>query len=224
MEISPIAYAYNGFTEKFGIPRQSGCAPSVLTRIVFEPEFRMAEAFRGIEQWSHLWLIWGFSGNEGWSPTVRPPRLGGNTRVGVFATRSPFRPNGLGLSSVRLEKVDNGSDGLVLVVSGADLMNGTPVFDVKPYLPYTDIHPDAASGFVTCNNGYRLQVVWEKDAGIDMPDSIVTQLCEILSEDPRPAYKKDGDGQEYGLSYAGWNVMFTVAEGTLYVKKTKKVK
>lgn len=225
MTITPIAIAHNGFTQKFGIPRQSGCAPSVLTRIVFCPEYRVAEALRGIEQWSHLWLIWGFSANspaQSFAPTVRPPRLGGNTRVGVFATRSPFRPNSLGLSSVKLEKVEKTEEGLVLIVSGADLMDGTPVYDIKPYLPYADIHQDASAGFTEQADDYRLQVVWSKGTKNGLSSALVQELTEILSEDPRPAYKEDG-GQHYGLTYAGYNLTFTVADSTLSVVEVARL-
>ena len=215
MTILPIAHAHNGFTEKFGIPRQSGRAPSVLTRIVFEPEFRSPEALRGIEQWSHLWIIWGFSENEGWTPTVRPPRLGGNTHLGVFATRSPFRPNGLGLSSVKLEKVEKTREGMVLVVSGADLMDGTPIYDIKPYLPYTDIHPDATSGFAA-DDSYRLEVVWAKGTKRGLKSAVIQELTEILQEDPRPAFHDDPE-RIYGLTYAGYNISFRVAERRLTV-------
>ena len=216
MELRVIARAYNGYTEKFGIPRQSGCAASVLTRIVFEREFRHAESLRGIEEWSHLWLLWGFSANEGWSPTVRPPRLGGNKRIGVFATRSPFRPNSIGLSSVRLEKVEKTrEEGLVLVVSGADLMNGTPIYDIKPYLPYTDIHTDATNGFAGENTDYRLEVKWAKGTKKGVPASVIKELNEILAEDPRPAYQHDE--RLYAFCFAGYTVQFRVAEKLLTV-------
>ena len=229
MTITPVAIAHNGFTQKFGIPRQSGCAPSVLTRIVFMPEYRVAEALRGIEQWSHLWLIWGFSANtaesdmQHFSPTVRPPRLGGNTRVGVFATRSPFRPNSLGLSSVRLERIEKTeNEGVVLVVSGADLMDGTPIYDIKPYLPYTDIHSDASAGFTQQADDYRLAVEWGIGTKKGLSSRMVQELTEILAEDPRPAYKEDSE-QEYGLTYAGWNVQFVVTNNRLLVKQTKRL-
>lgn len=207
-----IARAHNGYKQKFGIPRQSGRASSVVTRIVFEPDFRMQEALRGIESFSHLWLIWGFSANSGWSPTVRPPRLGGNRRLGVFATRSPFRPNPVGLSSVRLERVEKTqSEGLVLVVSGADLMDGTPIYDIKPYLPYTDIHTDAVGGFAMNGADYRLQVVIPEILKEKLSEDIIRDLTDILSEDPRPAYKNDGD-EEYGLTYSNYNIRFKVQD------------
>ena len=238
MTLHVIARAANGYTEKFGIPRQSGRAVSVVTRIVFEPAFRRPEALRGIEGFSHLWLIWGFSANErssrkggsnekkgsgestlctGWSPTVRPPRLGGNTRLGVFATRSPFRPNELGLSSVRLERMEQTAEaGTVLVVSGADLMDGTPIYDIKPYLPYTDIHSDATAGFAEAGSDYRLAVEWEPEAENRLPEAVKRDLQDILAEDPRPAYHND-PGRLYGLSYAGWNIRFRVSGNTLCV-------
>lgn len=242
MTITPIAFAHNGYKQKFGIPRQSGCAASVLTRIVFAPEYRIAEALRGIEQWSHLWLIWGFSENiptanthtegtnqsnneqplfGGYSPTVRPPRLGGNTRIGVFATRSPFRPNGLGLSSVKIEKIEKtANEGTVIVVSGADLMDGTPIYDIKPYLPYTDIHEDATSGFAEHNTNYQLQVIWAKGTKKGLSSALIQQLTEILREDPRPAYKTDSE-QEYGLTFNGYNVWFTVNDKILEIIRIK---
>lgn len=232
-----IARAYNGYKEKFGIPRQAGCVESVLTRIVFEPLFRNPDALRGIEQWSHLWLIWAFSENPQFAaetvadesspatsltqpltftPTVRPPRLGGNKRVGVFATRSPFRPNPIGLSSVRLLKVEKtAAEGTVLWVSGADLMNGTPVYDIKPYLPYTDIHPDATAGFTTEGKDFRLQVEWGKGTKKGLPSAVVRNLDEILSQDPRPAYQDDD--REYALRFDDWNVHFRVKANVLQV-------
>lgn len=219
MTIHPIAHAHNGFVQKFGIPRQAGRATSVMTRIVFTPNYRIAEALRGIEQWSHLWLIWGFSENptEQFSPTVRPPRLGGNTRLGVFATRSPFRPNGLGLSSVKLEKVEHTtSDGYVLLVSGADLMNGTPIYDIKPYLPYTDTHPDATSGFASNGNNYRLPIEWNPEIKPRLNADLINEITEILQEDPRPAYKSDSE-QIYHLSYKNFEVDFKVNNKILKV-------
>ncbi len=215
MELKIIARASNGYTEKFGIPRQAGCAASVMTRIIFEPDFRIAESLRGIEQWSHLWLLWGFSANEGWSPTVRPPRLGGNKRVGVFATRSPFRPNPIGLSSVRLERIEKTkNEGLVLVVSGADLMNGTPIYDIKPYLPYADIHADAACGFAP-GPAPLLSVKWMKGTKQGLPASVVRNLNEILSQDPRPAYQTDS--RQYAFEYAGRHITFQVTDSVLTI-------
>ena len=217
-----IAKAYNGYKEKFGIPRQAGRAESVLTRIVFEPDYRIAEALRGIEQWSHLWLIWGFSENKSWSPTVRPPRLGGNKRIGVFATRSPFRPNQLGLSSVRLLRVEHTeNDGTVLIVSGADLMNGTPIYDIKPYLPYADIHSDATSGFAE-NNNYKLEVEINEEIANNLPDELIKNLKEILSEDPRPAYQNEPE-RIYGMTYNDLQIRFTVNQQKLQVISVKPV-
>ena len=219
MDIQPIAYARNGFSQKFGIPRQSREDSVLLTRIVFEPEYRVREALRGIEGFSHLWLIWGFSDNhptESWSPTVRPPRLGGNTREGVFATRSPYRPNPLGLSSVCLLRVEETpAEGLTLLVSGADLLNGTPIYDIKPYLSYTDSHPDAQNGFAEVTKDYRLPVEW-----IATPPEKQTRLAleEILSQNPIPSYQNDPD-RVYGLEYDGVEVHFSVAQNKVLVKK-----
>ena len=225
MELKVIAYARNGHSDKFGIPRQSREESPIVTRIVFEPDYRVAEALRGIEGYSHLWLIWGFSEitndqspmtNDTWSPTVRPPRLGGNTRMGVFATRSPFRPNPLGLSSVRLLGIEGGN----LVVSGADLMDGTPIYDIKPYLSFSDSHPDARNGFAEESKGYRLSVIG--DGLRDVPDEIRRDICYILSQDPRPAYQNDPT-REYKMDYAGLRVVFTVDEARVYVKKIEKI-
>ncbi len=224
MEIEQIAIAKNDFTDKFGIPRQAWQTEHIETRIVFLPPYRVREALRGIEDYSHLWLIWGFHANEGadhekataFAPTVRPPRLGGNKRMGVFATRSPFRPNGLGLSSVRLLRVEEtAAEGCVLVVAGADLMNGTPIYDIKPYLSYTDAHSDARNGFGEATKDYRLRV--------ELPPALRTAaraaaynidgLCEVLSQDPRPAYQHDAE-RVYRLDFAGRTVSFRVEEAT----------
>ncbi len=208
MEIKPIAYIKNGFAEKFGIPRQSGMAKTVESRIVFCPEYRDENMLRGIEQYSHLWLIWGFSENEGqWSPTVRPPRLGGNTRVGVFATRSPFRPNSMGLSCVRLQGVEQSSEGKVLVVTGADMKNETPIYDIKPYLPYVDSVDDATGGFSDEHKNDIVQVVFAENVGKIDPN-LKGQLVEILSYDPRPSYQRDED-RIYGLDFNEFSVKFT---------------
>lgn len=218
-----IAVVHNDLPTKFGLPRQSSLAPSLLSRIVFEPEYRNAEALRGIEGFSHLWLIWDFSEShrDEWSPTVRPPRLGGNRRMGVFATRSPFRPNPIGLSCVRLESVDHDApDGPVIIVSGADLMDGTPVFDIKPYLPGVDSHPEAAAGFVGENEQILLDV--------DIPEDVQTELSgrlsetqlrglrEVLAQDPRPAFHDDPE-RVYGLAYAGLDIKFKVSGGIVTV-------
>lgn len=211
-----IARARNGYMQKFGIPRQAGCAVSVFTRIVFEPAFRIQECLRGIESYSHLWLLWGFSENKGWSPTVRPPRLGGNKRIGVFATRSPFRPNGIGLSAVRLERVEtNEQEGHVLVVSGADLMDGTPIYDIKPYLPYADCLPEATAAFAP-SYAPSLEVCFTAETESILPYDIRTALREILSHDPRPAYQQDAK-RLYRLSYARWDIGFRVEEQTAKV-------
>ena len=204
MELKVIAYARNGHTDKFGIPRQSRDESPILTRIVFEPDYRMPEALRGIEDYSHLWLIWGFNTTD-WNPTVRPPRLGGNTRMGVFATRSPFRPNPLGLSSVRLVGIENGD----LIVSGADVLDGTPIYDIKPYLSFSDCHEDAQNGFAEQHKEDRLTVPFLRD------------IEYILSQDPRPGYQDDPE-REYKMDYAGWKVTFCVQNGTVLIKKIEK--
>lgn len=236
MQLQVIAYAHNGHTDKFGIPRQSRNDSPILTRIVFTPPFRVREALRGIEDYSHLWLVWGFSqvpqGNhssdvqvEGWSPTVRPPRLGGNTRVGVFATRSPFRPNPIGLTSVRLVGIEeHPQEGQVLIVKGADLLDGTPIYDIKPYLSFSDSHPDAKNGFAEPSKDYRLKVQWETECLLE--PTIKEEIEYILSQDPRPAYQHDSQ-REYKLDYAGYKVTFCVNEGelssTVQVKKIEKL-
>lgn len=214
-----IARIHSDFKEKFGIPRQSGLVPQTRAKIVFEPEYRVADALRGIEGYSHLWLIWSFSKAERdtWSPTVRPPRLGGNTRMGVFATRSPFRPNPIGLSCVTLEKVDLSSpEGPVLIVGGADLLDGTPIYDIKPYLPYVDSHPDARGGFGSEKAGYVLDVVIPDDILERIDPDKREALKGILKEDPRPSYQNDPD-RVYGVNYAGMNIRFTVSHGVLTV-------
>ena len=209
-----IARIRNDFPTKFGLPRQSGLAPSLRSKIVFEPAYRQTEALRGIEGFSHIWLIWGFSESQGWSPTVRPPRLGGNVRMGVFATRSPFRPNPLGLSSVRLETVEkDGDNGLVLIVSGADLMDGTPIYDIKPYLPGVDAHPDATDGFVGAHPQVLLDVEISADLASRLSAPQLACLREILAQDPRPAYHSGQASPDriYGLSYAGLDIHFQVS-------------
>ena len=270
MELKVIAYARNGHTDKFGIPRQSREESPILTRIVFEPEYRVAEALRGIEGYSHLWLIWGFSRSFSshtssstawhevlgdarspqkleisgdpnkleWSPTVRPPRLGGNKRMGVFATRSPFRPNPIGLSSVRLVGIEDGD----LIVSGADVLDGTPIYDIKPYLSFSDSHEDAKNGFAEEHKDRRLDVNWEM-IGLTTDQSPTNHLLityysptnhilldaktkeaieYILSQDPRPGYQEDPE-REYKMDYAGWNVTFTVHAQEVHVKKVQKI-
>lgn len=213
-----IARASSDFPARFGIPRQSGLVPELRARIVFEPEFRNPDAVRGLEGFSHIWLIWEFSAviQQGWSPTVRPPRLGGETRMGVFATRSPFRPNPIGLSSVRLLGIDWDEHlGPVLEVGGADLMDGTPILDIKPYIA-ADQHPDAKVGFTTRNRDYRLPVEITPELLARVPSDQRDALRGALAEDPRPAYQNDAE-RVYGLSFAGLNIKFSVAEGRLVV-------
>ncbi len=224
-QIKVIARIYNGYTEKFGIPRQPGLVPEVLSRIVFEPEFRSAEALRGIEEYSHIWLIWQFSQavRDEFSPTVRPPRLGGNKRVGVFATRSPFRPNSMGLSSVKLISVEKTKDeGTVLIVSGADLMNGTPIYDVKPYVRYSDSHPDAKSSFADEFEDYELSVDISDEALFAIPKADRAAVLGILKGDPRPSYQDDPE-RIYTFDYNGLSVSFSVNGKNLTVKEVKKL-
>ena len=234
MELKIIAYARNGFSQKFGIPRQSREDSCLETHIIFAPAYRVREALRGIEDYSHLWLLWGFSQceqikgerpklkNDGldWSPTVRPPRLGGNKRMGVFATRSPFRPNPIGLTSVKLLRVeDTKENGVMLVVSGADLLDGTPIYDIKPYLTFSDSHPEAKNGFAEATQDYHLEV--------HIPEQLLQKvqpqgcpwdaLKEILSQDPRPAYQNDPE-RVYHLDYDNWAVDFTADSATVCVK------
>lgn len=220
-EMRIIARIRTDFPTKFGIPRQSGLAQSLRATVVFEPEFRSADALRGLEGFSHLWLIWQFSQSvrEGWSPTVRPPKLGGNTRMGVFATRSPFRPNPIGLSSVRLERIETDTPfGPVLHVLGADLMDLTPILDIKPYLPYTDSHPDASEGFSSPRERAAVQVVIAPELLSLVPMEKRTALVEVLSQDPRPGYQNAPD-RVYGVAFAGLDVRFTVAQGVLTVRQ-----
>ena len=229
MEMKVIARIENRFTGKFGIPRQSGLADTEEARIVFLPEYRNPDALRGIEEYSHLWLLWDFSEverKEAWSPTVRPPRLGGNTRMGVFATRSPYRPNPVGLSSVRLVRVETDTpDGPVLVVSGADLMNGTPIYDIKPYLPYTDCHTDATSGWAGEYVDYRLDVeipaeVKAEAIALGMDEAVLSDLKNVLSLDPRPAYQND-PARRYGMSYGDYEVSFFVSDNCIHVSNIR---
>ena len=219
-----IARIHSDFPEKFGIPRQSGLVPALRAKIVFEPEYRNPDALRGIEGFSHLWLIWQFSAavRDTWSPTVRPPRLGGNTRVGVFATRSPFRPNPLGLSSVKLEAIEQRPDvGPVLIVRGADLMDGTPIYDIKPYLPYVDSHPEAKGGFAEEKKDYKLDVNFPEMYLEQIPAEKRAALIQILEQDPRPSYQKD-PVRIYGMSYAGMEIHFRVDKKTLYVTEVER--
>lgn len=219
-----VARIHTDFPEKFGIPRQSGLADALTATVVFEPEYRNADALRGLEDFSHIWLIWQFSEavRDNWSPTVRPPRLGGNTRMGVFATRSPFRPNPIGLSSVRLREIRyDTAQGPVLIVEGADLMDGTPIYDIKPYLPITDCHTDAKGGFSDEKSGYSLQVIFPESLQCCLPAEKLTGLQQILSQDPRPAYQDD-PARGYKLSYAGFRIVFQVEKDVLTVKKVEK--
>ncbi len=213
-----IARIHNAFDEKFGVPRQSGLAEEVISTIVFEEEFRAPEALRGIEEFSHLWLIWAFdrAERETWSPTVRPPRLGGNKRVGVFATRSPFRPNAIGLSCVRLLGVEKTPEGHVLKVAGADLVNGTPIYDIKPYLPYADCKPDATGGFTDGTAKRTVEVRFSGEALKQLTEDERRELKAVLKEDPRPAYQEDPE-REYAFSFSGKNIRFKVAGGVLTV-------
>lgn len=222
--LRPIAHIRTGFSQKFGIPRQSGLVDSLRGEVVFLPEFREPEAFRGLEEFSHIWLIWQFSQarREGWSPTVRPPRLGGNVRKGVFATRSPFRPNSLGLSSVRLLEVRlHTGEGPVLVVAGADLLDGTPIYDVKPYLPYTDSHPEALGGFALQQKEGTLAVEFPPELLARVPEDCREALREVLAQDPRPGYQELPE-RVYGLSFGGWEVSFRVEGNTLSVLGVEK--
>ena len=215
----PIAHIENDFPTKFGIPRQSGRVGALKARIVFEPEYRNVDACRGLEEFSHIWLIWEFSEAKRtkWSPTVRPPRLGGNVRKGVFATRSPFRPNSIGLSCVKLEKIDlESKEAPVLIVSGADLMDGTPIYDIKPYLPAADCHPEALGGFATKVEQHFLQVEIPEEWKARIPEDKLTALEGVLREDPRPAYQKDPE-RIYGMPFAGMDVHFQVKNGILTV-------
>lgn len=218
MELQKIAHIETGFPEKFGIPRQSGLADTK-GRIVFEEKYRNPDALRGIEEYSHLWLLWEFSevSNGEFRPMVRPPRLGGNKRVGVFATRSPFRPNPIGLSSVKLIKLEiSEKDGPVLWVSGADIMNGTPIYDIKPYLPYVDAHPKASGGFAQREKDYCLEVVIPDEIERRIGKEEVRVLKQILSQDPRPSYQNDPE-RVYGMDYQGWNLKFRVKDDCLTV-------
>lgn len=214
-----IARIYNDFPEKFGVPRQSGLVPELRAKIVFEPEYRNLDALKGLEGYSHIWLIWQFSEavRETWSPTVRPPRLGGEKRQGVFATRSPFRPNPIGLSSVKLESIERDpKDGPVLYVSGADLMNGTPIYDIKPYLPFTDCHPDAVGGFADAFVAYGLEVVIAETLLEQIALDKREALIGVLSQDPRPSYQNDPE-RIYGITFGKQNIKFRVENQTLTV-------
>ena len=217
--IKGIARIKSDFPTKFGIPRQSGLVDSLKARIIFEPEYRDPQAFRGLEQYTHIWLIWQFSEavRDNWSPTVRPPRLGGNTRMGVFATRSPFRPNPLALSSVKLEKVEFDKElGPVLHISGADLMDNSPIYDIKPYLPYTDSHPEASNGFALATKEAVLQVEFPDELLRVVPEQSREALIDVLAQDPRPGYQDKPD-RIYGFEFAGLEIKFCVNDGRLTV-------
>ena len=226
LEMKVIAHIRTDFPTKFGIPRQSGVVEEAMGAVIFEPEYRNPDALRGLEDFSHLWLIWQFSAavRDTWSPTVRPPRLGGNTRMGVFATRSPFRPNAIGLSCVKLVRVvPNSPDGPTIVVSGVDLMDGTPILDIKPYLPYADSRPSAKEGFTSSG--------WERMLNVDFPQALLdkvpwrcrTALIEVLRNDPRPSYQNDPE-RIYGMPFADLDVRFRVADGMLTVIEVNPLK
>jgi len=219
VKLIPVARIRNDFISKFGLPRQSGLIQTLESTLVFEPEFRNSDALRGLEDYTHLWLIWGFSENvrEGWSPTVRPPRLGGNKRMGVFATRSPFRPNPLGLSCVKLRSINlNDPSSPTLTITGADMMNGTPVYDIKPYLPYTDSIPDAVGGFAHGAPEAPLTVEFPEHWLKMVPGKKRATLMQVLAADPRPAYQENPE-RVYGFGYAGLDIRFRVKDGVLTV-------
>ena len=226
MEFKTIARIHTGFPEKFGIPRQSGIVETP-GYIVFEPPYNNPDAVRGLEEFSHIWLIWQFSQDvrDDWSPTVRPPRLGGNTRVGVFASRSPFRPNPIGLSLVKLESIEyDHSLGLVLHVTGADILDGTPIYDIKPYLPYSEAKPDAEGGFAHRVMDDSMQVVLTEDADLEpakeIPEEDLYTIKKLLAQDPRPRYQDDPE-RVYGMSYGDWEVKFTAGDGVIMVKSIR---
>ena len=224
LTIKPIAYIRNDFTEKFGIPRQGGLIPELKAKIIFTADYRDPEALRAIETYSHLWLIWGFSANKDrdFHPTVRPPMLGGNTRLGVFATRSPYRPNPLGLSVVLLDSVEKtAADGVVLHVSGADLLDGTPIYDIKPYLPYADCRPEALGGFAPAPAGARLALDIPPELLERVPEDKRAALAGVLSQDPRPSYQHDPE-RVYGMAFAGLEVRFQVEGDRLRVVSVER--
>lgn len=221
-----IGHIHTDFPTKFGIPRQSGLVPQLKATITFEPEYRVAEAFRGLEEFSHIWLLWKFSKSEKehWSATVKPPRLGGKKRMGVFATRSPYRPNDIGLSSVILEKIEfDEQKGPVLYVAGADLVDGTPIYDIKPYIAYADSHPEASEGFAGAVKNKELQVVFPKELLEHYSKEKQDAIIGVLSQDPRPAYDTD-ETRVYGVEFAGYDVRFTVEGEVLTVKELVKLK
>ena len=219
LTLKVIARIYTDFDEKFGVPRQSGLVPELTGKIVFEPEYRVSEALSGMEGYSWLWLLWGFSESPRgkWSPMVRPPRLGGNKKAGVFATRSPFRPNPVGMSSVKIEDIQLHTEkGPVITVSGIDMMNGTPIYDIKPYLPHVDCHPEALGGFIGQFKAYRLKVDCAQEFLVRFPPDKREALLGVLAQDPRPAYQNDPK-RMYGVNFAGHNVRFRVENDCLRV-------
>ncbi len=222
LTIKPIAYIHSDFKEKFGIPRQSGRAPSLTAEVRLLPEYATLDALRGIEGFSHLWLLFDFSlaHREGFSATVRPPRLGGNERIGVFASRSPYRPNPLGLSCVKLEGVEQKTEGLILRVSGADLLDGTPIFDIKPYLPFADCIPTATGGYAERQASHRLEVRFPEELLTLLPKEKQAGLIECLADDPRPSYQDDPT-RVYGMRFGDFEIKFTVAEGALTVRSVQ---
>ncbi len=223
MNIEPIAHIHTDFSEKFGIPRQSGLVPDALGRIIFEPAYRHPDALRGLEEYDYLWLIWDFSKNHRaeWSATVAPPRLGGDVRMGVFATRSSFRPNSLGLSCVKLCSIEEDEKyGQVITVSGVDLLDQTPIYDIKPYLPYADAHPEAAGGFTSITLPKQLQVVFPPELEAQLPPDLRQAVRDILKEDPRTAYIHD-EQRIWGVAYGGYNIRFQVAGDVLTVREVE---
>lgn len=223
MNIKPIAFIHTDFPEKFGIPRQSGLVEGLKGKLVFEPEFRNPDAVRGLEEFSYLWLIWEFEGveREAWSPTVRPPRLGGNERKGVFATRSPFRPNPIGLSSVKLENIEMTQEGPVIWVSGVDLRDRTPVYDIKPYLEYADSHPGAGSGFAQEYAKEQLEVEIPEELLSQFPAEQQQVVIQLLAQNPKPSYQHD-PARQYGMTYAGFHIGFRISEHRLVVTEVRK--
>lgn len=224
--IKPIAHIYTDFPEKFGIPRQSGLIDELKGKIVFEKEFRSPEALKELDGFSHIWLIWQFSEciNSKWSPTVRPPRLGGNKRVGVFASRSPFRPNSLGLSCVKIEKIDLECENAPeIIVSGIDMMNGTPIFDIKPYIPVADLKQDATEGYTAQTRTYEIDVKYDDEILSIIPEEKRQGLIELMKNDPRPSYC-DENGKEYGLCFAGFNVKFIYENNSLTITEIERLK
>lgn len=225
MEIKPIARIHTDFSEKFGVPRQAGLAPSLTGKIVFEPEYRNIRAVKELDGFSHIWLIWEFSqcSDSKFNPTVRPPRLGGNRRVGVFASRSPFRPNRLGLSCVKIEKIETGGENApIITVSGVDMTDGTPIYDIKPYIPIADCIPTASEGYTAQTKKYKINVSCDEKLLSIIPENKRQALLELLSNDPRPAYN-DEEGKEYGVTFAGFNIRFKYENNSLSVTQIKEV-